>query len=326
MSKRKRASLGKTTPGSEHNPATEETSDEAKADMVHVTPDLLSGGPDIFSSRGKEEAAPIEPEAGEPPATVSEPIEPEAPIKGPAAPAEREESEVAAAATPEAIPAPVHEAAAITPEPARIAPPSRAAQFMRRTPRGAGTSAALGIVLVVLGLFALLVAVSGLDLTQYGWPLFVIVPGLTLLVVGFVGVGPGASIPGGIVTTLGLLLAYQNATGDWASWAYAWALVAPGGIGLGMYLPGEPQDRTLADVHRPADLHDRIRFLRIDHGHQRQGLWHVRQSRAAGAADSDRHHPGPEKHPEKPERLEAASRASAERRDRPGTRPPLCGV
>jgi hypothetical protein len=247
MSKRKRASLGKTTPGSEHNPATEETSDEAKADMVHVTPDLLSGGPDIFSSRGKEEAAPIEPEAGEPPATVSEPIEPEAPIKGPAAPAEREESEVAAAATPEAIPAPVHEPAAITPEPARIAPPSRAAQFMRRTPRGAGTSAALGIVLVVLGLFALLVAVSGLDLTQYGWPLFVIVPGLTLLVVGFVGVGPGASIPGGIVTTLGLLLAYQNATGDWASWAYAWALVAPGGIGLGMYLQAL-RDRDQANL------------------------------------------------------------------------------
>jgi hypothetical protein len=118
---------------------------------------------------------------------------------------------------------------------------------MRRTPRGAGTSAALGIVLVVLGLFALLVAVSGVDLTQYGWPLFVIVPGLTLLVVGFVGVGPGASIPGGIVTTLGLLLAYQNATGDWASWAYAWALVAPGGIGLGMYLQAL-RDRDQANL------------------------------------------------------------------------------
>jgi hypothetical protein len=247
MSKRKRASLGKTTPGSEQNPAAEETSDEAKADMVHVTPDLLSGSPDIFSSRGKEGAAPIEPEAAEPPATVSEPTEPEAPINGTAAPEEHEESEVAAAATPEAIPAPVHEPAAITPEPARVSAPSRAAQFMRRTPRGAGTSAALGIVLVVLGLFALLVAVSGVDLTQYGWPLFVIVPGLTLLVVGFVGVGPGASIPGGIVTTLGLLLAYQNATGDWASWAYAWALVAPGGIGLGMYLQAL-RDRDRANL------------------------------------------------------------------------------
>ena len=247
MSKRKRASLGKTTPGSEQNPPAEETADEEKADMVHVTPDLLSGSPDIFSSRGRKEGAPIEPEAAEPPAAASEPMEPEAPINGAAAPAEHEKSEVAPAAPPEAIPAPVHEPAVITPGPVPVAPPSRAAQFMRRTPRGAGTSAALGIVLVVLGLFALLVAISGVDLTQYGWPLFVIVPGLTLLVVGFVGVGPGASIPGGIVTTLGLLLAYQNATGDWASWAYAWALVAPGGIGLGMYLQAL-RDRDQANL------------------------------------------------------------------------------
>jgi hypothetical protein len=98
---------------------------------------------------------------------------------------------------------------------------------------------------VVVGLFALLVAFAGVDLTQYGWPLFVIVPGLTLLVVGFVGVGQGASIPGGVVTVLGLLLAYQSSTGDWATWAFAWALVAPGGVGLGMYLQAL-RDR---DVH-----------------------------------------------------------------------------
>jgi len=92
------------------------------------------------------------------------------------------------------------------------------------------------VVLVVVGIFALGVVVLGVDLTQYGWPLFVIVPGLTLLVVGFVGGGAGASVPGGIVTMLGLVLAYQSSTGDWASWAFAWALIAPGGVGLGLYL------------------------------------------------------------------------------------------
>jgi hypothetical protein len=101
---------------------------------------------------------------------------------------------------------------------------------------GGGSSAALGIVLVVVGLFALGVVVFGIDLTQYGWPLFVIIPGLTLLVVGFLGGGAGASIPGGVVTVLGLVLAYQSSTGDWASWAFAWALIAPGGVGLGLYL------------------------------------------------------------------------------------------
>jgi hypothetical protein len=34
------------------------------------------------------------------------------------------------------------------------------------------------------------------------------------------------------------VLAVQNATGAWASWAYAWALVAPGGSGLGLALYG----------------------------------------------------------------------------------------
>jgi hypothetical protein len=80
------------------------------------------------------------------------------------------------------------------------------------------------------------VVVLGVDLTQYGWPLFVIVPGLTLLVVGFVGGGAGASVPGGMVTMLGLVLAYQSYSQDWASWAFAWALIVPFGIGLGLYL------------------------------------------------------------------------------------------
>jgi uncharacterized membrane protein YhhN len=32
------------------------------------------------------------------------------------------------------------------------------------------------------------------------------------------------------------VLAYSNSTGNWPVWAYSWALVVPGGIGLGMYL------------------------------------------------------------------------------------------
>jgi hypothetical protein len=120
------------------------------------------------------------------------------------------------------------------------------------TPRG-GSSAALGIVLVVVGLFALGVVLFGVDLTQYGWPLFVIIPGLTLLVVGFLGGGAGASVPGGIVTMLGLVLAYQSSSGDWPSWAFAWALVIPGGIGLGLYLQAL-RDRDPATLRRGRTL------------------------------------------------------------------------
>ena len=233
MSKRKRASLGKTTPASERQSTGDESAEGAKEDMVHVTPDLLAGSPDIFAAKSKDAATPAEPEpeATEPPESGREPIEPEP---------------TAAAAPPEETTPPAEEIAApvVTPEPAPpaapeppVAPPP--ARYMPTPPPrrgGAGTSAALGIVFVVVGLFALLVAMVGIDLSQYGWPLFVIVPGLTLLVVGFVGLGQGASVPGGIVTMLGLLLAYQSSTGDWASWAFAWSLVAPFGIGLGMYL------------------------------------------------------------------------------------------
>lgn len=218
MSKRKRTSLGKSSPesGQASGAAGDESTEESsKEDMVHVTSDLLAGSPDIFSSKPKE----VGPEA------AAEPVKTEA------EPRATEESSAVAVVEP----GPVAEA----PKPP---PPPPMPRPMRR---GGGSSAALGIVLVVVGLFALLVSFAGVDLTQYGWPLFVIVPGLTLLIVGFLGVGQGASIPGGVVTMLGLLLAYQSSSGDWASWAFAWALVAPGGVGLGMYLQAL-RDRDVA--------------------------------------------------------------------------------
>src|SRR5438132_13897000 len=73
MSKRKRAP----------KPTPDESTDDAsvKEDMVHVTPDLLSGSPDIFASKKPAGEAPETtemPEASRPPETVAEPIEPEA--------------------------------------------------------------------------------------------------------------------------------------------------------------------------------------------------------------------------------------------------------
>jgi hypothetical protein len=219
MSKRKRASLGKTSTGADKPAGVEETTSAedaaAKEDMAHVSPDLLAGSPDIFAPKWTDPPA-----AAESPEVVTEPIVAEEPAEAPA-----ESTEAAAA---ESMPVLAPEAA--TPPP----PPPMSYQPQPARPRGGGSSAALGIVLVVVGLFALGVVLFGVDLTQYGWPLFVIIPGLTLLVVGFLGGGAGASVPGGIVTMLGLVLAYQSSTGDWASWAFAWALIAPGGVGLGL--------------------------------------------------------------------------------------------
>ncbi len=145
--------------------------------------------------------------------------------------AEPEAAIYAAAATPTAT----SEQPAIAPS-SGVPPPAFAPPIARVA--GASSGLALGIVLVVVGVFFLLMRLFDIDLSSYGWPLYVIIPGVTLLIVGFVSLGTGALVPGGIITIAGLILAYQNATSDWASWAFAWTLVAPGGAGLGVFLQG----------------------------------------------------------------------------------------
>jgi len=220
MSKRKRASLNKT--GADQ-PAAEPDDAAVNDDMAHVSPDVLAGSPSIFAPKWSAD----EPTRADAPVTPNEPVtaaaEPEA--------AEMPIESVEPPAEPEPVLAPPIAEAPPPPPPLLTPVPVRPVR-----PRGGGSSGALGVVLVVVGLFALGIVLFGVDLTQYGWPLFVIVPGLTLLVVGFLGGGSGASVPGGIVTMLGLVLAYQSSTGDWASWAFAWSLIAPFGVGLGLYL------------------------------------------------------------------------------------------
>jgi hypothetical protein len=238
MSKRKRVPSNKTPATPAEGTSGEEPTEDAavKDDMVHVTPDLLAGGPDIWAEKNAEASSTEEPAAAAPeelPAATSEPAAPEPP-------ADTQPTEASTALTPEAGPGLAPEAPASPP------PPYVNAMAYPAKPRRSGSSAAIGIVLVVVGIFALAVAMSGVDLTENGWPLFIIIPGLTLLVVGFVSIGAVATVPGGIVTMLGLVLAYANATGDWPVWAYAWSLVIPGGIGLGMYL------QALRDRDQPA--------------------------------------------------------------------------
>ncbi len=106
---------------------------------------------------------------------------------------------------------------------------------------GRGGMLVLGAVLLVVGVLALAGRSLGFDAMALGWPLFVLVPG-ALLFAAAVGTGgrQGSviAVPAGIVTMTGLVLAFQNATDLWATWAYAWALVAPGGAGAGLLVYG----------------------------------------------------------------------------------------
>lgn len=105
--------------------------------------------------------------------------------------------------------------------------------------RGSGSAAVLGALLVLLGLVFLAGQYLNLDIGRYGWPVYVIGPGLALVLLGLTQRnGSGLTIAGSVVTITGFVLLFQTITDAWASWAYAWALVGPGGSGVGMLLYG----------------------------------------------------------------------------------------
>jgi hypothetical protein len=92
---------------------------------------------------------------------------------------------------------------------------------------------ALGIALIVLGaIFLVTRLLPGLELV-FGWPWIVIGVGAVLMVIGLLVGAPDMAVPACIVSGIGGILYYQNLTGDWTSWSYAWALI-PAFVGVGM--------------------------------------------------------------------------------------------
>jgi hypothetical protein len=131
---------------------------------------------------------------------------------------------------------------AVPPEPAEpTEPPPESPSVTAATPvrRGSSGTALLGILLITVGIFFFIGQWLNIDWGAATWPFYVIAPGLALMAWGLTQRdGSGLTVAGSIVTMVGLVLLYQNTTGNWESWAYAWALVGPGGSGLGMLLYG----------------------------------------------------------------------------------------
>jgi hypothetical protein len=97
----------------------------------------------------------------------------------------------------------------------------------------------LGVALLLIGVALFLGQLLGIGIEDVGWPAIVIGIGVVILALGlFVNNEQGMVIGGTVVTTVGLVLLYQNSTGHWESWAYAWALVGPAASGLGLLLWG----------------------------------------------------------------------------------------
>jgi hypothetical protein len=100
----------------------------------------------------------------------------------------------------------------------------------------------LGVALLVIGGLLFAGQLFGIGVDDLGWPAIVIGIGVVIGVLGlFVNREQGMVIGGTVVTTVGLVLLYQDQTGRWETWAYAWALVGPAASGLGMLLWGVRQ-------------------------------------------------------------------------------------
>jgi hypothetical protein len=104
----------------------------------------------------------------------------------------------------------------------------------RQPPPGA----VLGAILIIIGLGFLAVRYLDPFVGMEVWPLFIIGPGIVLLVLGLFLPNVGMIVAGSVVTTLGLILAWQSATDRWETWAYVWALVGPTASGVGSFLGG----------------------------------------------------------------------------------------
>jgi uncharacterized integral membrane protein len=90
-------------------------------------------------------------------------------------------------------------------------------------------SLTVGVILVVLG--AVFIASNLVPsfhnlLNQVNtWPMIIEIVAAGLLILGLMIGVPDMAVPATIVAGIGGILWWQNATGNWASWAYMWALI-----------------------------------------------------------------------------------------------------
>ncbi|NTU48297.1 MAG: hypothetical protein HGA84_04745 [Syntrophobacteraceae bacterium] len=100
---------------------------------------------------------------------------------------------------------------------------------------------AIGLLLVLAGIvllaFQFVPSLRTWAEAVLDWPLIVVGVGAFLLIFGLLVGAPGMAVPASIVAGIGGILMWQNATGEWESWAYIWTLI-PGFVGVGIMLEG----------------------------------------------------------------------------------------
>lgn len=107
-------------------------------------------------------------------------------------------------------------------------------------PRSAQTVLTMtgGVLLIGLGVLFLLGSFFRRSGVDFVWPGFIVLIGLGFFAAMILG-GPslgGLAVPGAMLVILGLIFEFQTLFDAWASWAYAWALFAPTGVGAGLLI------------------------------------------------------------------------------------------
>jgi hypothetical protein len=106
------------------------------------------------------------------------------------------------------------------------------------------TSLIFGALLIGLGVLFLVGQLFRVNVWQYSWPLFILIPGLIFFGISMSG-GPtsaGFAMPASVLSAVGLILFVQALTGHYASWTYAWTLIFPTAVGLGLFIMGSRGD------------------------------------------------------------------------------------
>jgi hypothetical protein len=97
-----------------------------------------------------------------------------------------------------------------------------------------------GSLLIIFGLLALAGQLfRNFNFWNTFWPFIIIGFGLLFFVGMFAGGRSvsGLAIPGSIITTIGLILFFQNVTNYWESWSYGWTVILMA-VGLGIFIMG----------------------------------------------------------------------------------------
>ena len=119
------------------------------------------------------------------------------------------------------------------------------------------TSIFLGVLLILVGVVILAAQfnpeLNALLVISFSWPVIIIAVGLLLFVFGLFAGESSMAVPAAIVTGIGCIFYWQEATGSWSSWSYIWSLI-PGFVGIGLIIAGLLGDNTRQSIREGINL------------------------------------------------------------------------